>query len=81
MPSQHPTDGHDPIDEPGDEGAAVHSNADSSDRNVSGRRRRRRASLPAPAGSDPHPYDPPLEPREDGENDERLRIDKPPHWS
>lgn len=43
-------------------------------------RRRRRASLPAPPGSDPEPYDPPVEPRGEAENDERLRADRPPHW-
>lgn len=43
-------------------------------------RRRRRASLPAPAGSDPEPYDPPVEQRDEAENDARLRGDRPPHW-
>ncbi|MFV0433354.1 MAG: hypothetical protein ACK5LO_05175 [Leucobacter sp.] len=44
------------------------------------RRRPRRASLPAPAGSDPAPHDPPTERRSERENDERLRADRPPHW-
>lgn len=43
-------------------------------------RRPRRASLPAPEGSDPEPYDPPLERRSEGENDARLLGDRPPHW-
>lgn len=43
-------------------------------------RRRRRASRPAPPGSDPAPYDPPTEPRASGENDDRLKSDRPPHW-
>ncbi|MFT4232026.1 MAG: hypothetical protein QM606_04510 [Leucobacter sp.] len=43
-------------------------------------RRPRRASLPAPAGSDPDPYDPPQAPRTEGENDARLLGDRPPHW-
>lgn len=43
-------------------------------------RRSRRASRPGPVGSDPEPHDPPLEARSDGENDERLRADRPPHW-
>lgn len=45
-----------------------------------GVRRRRRVSQRAPEGSDPHPFDPPVEPRSSGENDERLRADRPPHW-
>lgn len=44
------------------------------------RRRPRRASTPAPAGSDPSPDDPTLEPRSAVENDERLLGDRPPHW-
>lgn len=40
----------------------------------------RRASLPAPEGSDPEPFDPPTEARPETENDARLREDKPPHW-
>ncbi|WP_449283155.1 hypothetical protein [Leucobacter sp.] len=43
-------------------------------------RRPRRASLPAPAGSDPEPHDPPVEQRAESENDARLRADRPPHW-
>ncbi len=43
-------------------------------------RRPRRASLPAPEGSDPEPYDPPAEERAETENDARLRADRPPHW-
>lgn len=43
-------------------------------------RRRRRASLPAPEGSDPVPEDPARGPRRDDENDARLREDRPPHW-
>lgn len=45
-----------------------------------GRRVRRRASLPAPEGSDPAPHDPPVERRREEENDERLLKDVPPHW-
>jgi hypothetical protein len=44
------------------------------------RRGPRRASTPAPAGSDPEPLDPPTEPRSERENDERLLGDRPPHW-
>lgn len=44
------------------------------------RRKPRRASLPAPEGSDPEPYDPPAEKRPESENDARLRTDRPPHW-
>ena len=44
------------------------------------RRKPRRASLPAPEGSDPEPYDPPVEERPESENDARLRADRPPHW-
>ncbi len=51
-----------------------------SDEQAENRRRPRRATRPAPEGSDPEPYDPPTEPRVDGENDARLREDKPPHW-
>lgn len=40
----------------------------------------RRASLPAPQGSDPEPYDPPVERRSEAENDARLLGDRPPHW-
>lgn len=43
-------------------------------------RRRRRVTQPAPAGSDPHPFDPPEEVRSGRENDDRLKADKPPHW-
>lgn len=43
-------------------------------------RRRRRATLPAPEGSDPAPYDPPAERRSEHENDARLLGDRPPHW-
>lgn len=44
------------------------------------RRRPRRATLAAPIGSDPEPHDPPLEPRNNNENDDRLNADRPPHW-
>lgn len=47
---------------------------------VAGKRQPRRASLPAPAGSDPKPSDPPQELRPEAENDDRLTADKPPHW-
>lgn len=43
-------------------------------------KRHRRVTQAAPEGSDPHPYDPPNSPRPSGENDERLRADRPPHW-
>ena len=43
-------------------------------------RARRRASLPAPEGSDPSPYDPPTAARPERENDERLKAERPPHW-
>lgn len=43
-------------------------------------RQRRRAQRPAPAGSDPHPDDPPTAPRDTRENDARLREGRPPHW-
>jgi hypothetical protein len=43
-------------------------------------RKRRRVTQPAPEGSDPHPFDPPSEPRSAGENDDRLKADRPPHW-
>lgn len=43
-------------------------------------KRRRRASRPAPEGSDPEPYDPPTEQRSERENDARLLGDRPPHW-
>lgn len=51
-----------------------------SSRKTQDRRAPRRATLPAPAGSDPAPYDPPLEPRRESENDDRLQGDRPPHW-
>lgn len=41
---------------------------------------RRRATLAAVPGSDPHPGDAPLTPRGADENDSRLREGKPPHW-
>jgi len=44
------------------------------------RRSSRRAQRPAPAGSDPTPFDPPVTPRSAHENDARLTQDKPPHW-
>lgn len=72
--------GADPVDrgeEPGSADAAVEP-ASNPDRPPA--QKRRRASLPAPAGSDPSPYDPPLEPRSQGENDDRLKADRPPHW-
>lgn len=40
---------------------------------------RRRVRTEAPAGSDPSPAREP-ERHDAGENDERLRADKPPHW-
>lgn len=40
----------------------------------------RRATLPAPPGTDASPEDPITAQRESGENDERLAGDKPPHW-
>lgn len=43
-------------------------------------RGRRRVTQAAPEGSDPHPFDPPEAPRSTGENDDRLKADKPPHW-
>ena len=45
-----------------------------------GTRRRRRVTQAAPEGSDPHPFDPPTAARAEGENDDRLRADRPPHW-
>lgn len=51
------------------------------ERSAVDRRRPRRASTPAPAGSDPSPEDPTLEPRSASENDDRLRQDRPPHWA
>lgn len=45
-----------------------------------GMRRRRRVTQGGPEGSDPHPFDPPTAPRAEGENDDRLRADRPPHW-
>lgn len=45
-----------------------------------GVRIRRRASLPAPPGTDASPEDPVTSQRERGENDDRLAADKPPHW-
>lgn len=59
----------------GAEGVAEHAVGAKQDR-----RARRRASLPAPAGTDPAPHDPPVEPRAERENDSRLQADKPPHW-
>ena len=53
---------------------------DGADRRARVPRRSRRASLPAPAGSDPEPYDPPVERRSAAENDARLLGDRPPHW-
>lgn len=41
---------------------------------------RRRVTQAGPEGSDPHPFDPPEEPRSVTENDDQLRADKPPHW-
>jgi hypothetical protein len=56
------------------------SEKDPAEEKAEDRRRPRRASLPAPEGSDPNPHDPPTERRPDGENDARLRADRPPHW-
>ncbi|GAA2090474.1 hypothetical protein GCM10009840_31910 [Pseudolysinimonas kribbensis] len=43
------------------------------------RRRSRRATTPPPPGSDPAPAREP-ERHDEGENDERMRQDKPPHY-
>jgi len=43
------------------------------------RRRRRRVSTPPPPGSDPEPLEEP-DRHAEGENDARLRADKPPHY-
>lgn len=40
---------------------------------------RRRAQAPAPEGTDPHPEAEP-ERHSEGDNDERLLGDKPPHY-
>lgn len=50
-------------------------------RRAADRRRPRRASLPAPPGSDTTPEAPVTETRAEGENDERLQRDRPPHWA
>jgi len=42
-------------------------------------RRRRRATTPPPDGSDPVPAPEPARHRE-GENDDRMRGDRPPHY-
>ncbi len=60
------------------EGSPMHE-ADSSDRR-SAVRKHRRVVRPAVEGSDPTPLNPPMEPRSERENDERLKGDKPPHW-
>jgi len=52
---------------------------ESLDRDGKLRRRKRRVTTDAPAGSDPSPASEP--PRHAAtENDERLKGDKPPHW-
>ena len=52
---------------------------ESLDRDGKPRRRTRRVTTDAPAGSDPSPASEP--PRHAAtENDERLKGDKPPHW-
>jgi len=40
---------------------------------------RRRAQVPAPEGTDPHPETEP-ERHSEGDNDERLIGEKPPHY-
>ncbi len=42
-------------------------------------RRHRRVSTRAVPGSDPNPQPEPAR-HSSGENDERLKADKPPHW-
>lgn len=44
------------------------------------RRRRRRVTTEPPPGSDPTPVEEPDQ-HPEGENDTRLRDDKPPHYS
>jgi len=46
---------------------------------ASRRRRHRRVTTPPPPGSDPEPVEEPDQHIE-GENDSRLRDDKPPHY-
>lgn len=43
------------------------------------RRRHRRVSTEPPAGSDPTPVEEP-DRHDEGENDARMREDKPPHY-
>lgn len=64
----------------GDPGGPMREPGEERPHEAKGRRRPRRASLPAPVGSDPAPEDPALDPRRDDENDARLREDRPPHW-
>jgi hypothetical protein len=44
------------------------------------RRRARRATTVAPPGSDPAPAEREPERHAEGENDDRLRREKPPHY-
>ncbi len=58
--------------------AAAHAQPGERSSTLRARRRRRVTTDPVP-GSDPHPQ--PEERRHSvGENDERLKGDKPPHW-
>ncbi|WP_309713610.1 hypothetical protein [Pseudolysinimonas sp.] len=52
---------------------------DTESASVAPRRRRRRVTTPPPPGSDPTPVEEPDQ-RPEGENDSRLRDDKPPHY-
>jgi hypothetical protein len=52
---------------------------DSESAPVPPRRRRRRVTTPPPPGSDPTPAEEPDQ-HPEGENDARLRDDKPPHY-
>jgi hypothetical protein len=57
----------------------AHSDAEHPDGEEPRRRKHRRVTTKAVPGTDPEPQKEP--PRhEGGENDERLRQDKPPHW-
>ena len=44
-----------------------------------GEKKRRRAQVPPPEGTDPHPEGEP-DRFSDDDNAERLKGDKPPHW-
>jgi hypothetical protein len=70
-PAEHPNDAGHPND-------AAHSN-DAEPSQEPRRRKHRRVTTKAVPGTDPEPQKEPPRHR-GGENDERLRQDKPPHW-